>query len=343
MHTSLDLKRIGIFVFFAFGLAWLMALVLAANGGLANSPVLVPGTNITLALVLVAGPYMWAPALAHTLTRLITREGWQGTGLRPLARGWPYWLAGWVLPAALTILGMIVFFVAFPAYFDPELGLLRGLLAKAGQAGVDPWFVAVVQTIQGVLIAPLLNGFFTFGEEFGWRGYLQPKLMALGARRAMLLLGVIWGIWHWPMIAMGHNYGLTYPGFPWLGMLAMVWFTFVTGVFLGWITLRSGSVWAAVIGHAALNGIAALGALFVQGEPSNLLGPMPIGLVGGAAWAALALALLLWPGAWRWPQDQPALVQPPAVARAAASPPLQPAALTPAELEEKVDNSRYIH
>ncbi|MBL8055788.1 MAG: CPBP family intramembrane metalloprotease [Anaerolineales bacterium] len=339
MPVSLDWKRIALFLGLAFGLAWLTALVLALNGQLADSPVLVPGTTMTLALVLLAGPYMWAPTLAHLLTRLITREGWREVGLRPLTRGWPYWLAAWVLPAVLTILGLVVYFLVAPGRYDPELGVLRDLLAKAGQPGVNPWFVAAVQTLQGVLIAPLINGLFTFGEEFGWRAYLQPKLLALGPRRAMLVMGVIWGVWHWPVIAMGHNYGLSYAGYPWLGMLAMVWFTLVTGVFLGWVTVRSGSVWAAVIGHAALNGIAGLGALFVRGELEPLLGPLPTGLIGSAGWAVLALALLVWPGAWR-PAGAaaPSLVPtPPAPAPVTGRAP-QPA---PAERLERLDDSRY--
>jgi uncharacterized protein len=73
----------------------------------------------------------------------------------------------------------------------------------------------------------------------------------------------------------------------------MVWFTLVTGVFLGWVTLRGGSVWPAVIGHAAINGISGLALLFTQGEPNPLLGPLPVGLIGSAGWAALALWILL--------------------------------------------------
>lgn len=98
--------------------------------------------------------------------------------------------------------------------------------------------------------------------------------MPLGARRAFVLTGAIWGVWHWPVIAMGHNWGLDYPGVPWLGMLAMVWFTFLIGTFLGWATLRSGSVWPAVIGHGAINGIAGIAMLFARGRPNPLLGPV---------------------------------------------------------------------
>ena len=294
----LDTKRIGVFLAFAYGIAWAYGLIIYLTGGLANSPQIIPGTPITLALVLLAIGYMWAPALAHLLTRLVTREGWRDTFLRPrLRQGWPYWLAAWFVPGLMTIVGAALFFAIFPRFFDPSLSALRRTLEQSvQQTGQElpfsPWVLVGIQTIAGILVAPLINSLFAFGEEFGWRAYLLPKLLPLGERKALLATGVIWGIWHWPVIAMGHNYGLNYPGAPWTGMLVMVWFTVVTGTFLGWAALRGGSVWPAVIGHAAINGISGLGILFVQGEPNSLLGPLPTGLIASVGWTALALWLL---------------------------------------------------
>ena len=69
----MDLRRVLIFLGFAFGIAWLTGLVIYLTGGLTDSPKIVPG--ISLALVLLAIPYMCAPALAHVLTRLVIRSG----------------------------------------------------------------------------------------------------------------------------------------------------------------------------------------------------------------------------------------------------------------------------
>ncbi len=299
MNEKLDTRRVVIFLLFAFGLAWLVGLIVYWTGGLVNSPSLIPGTGITLATVLLALGYMVAPALAHVLTRLITREGWHSVYLWPrLKQGWPYWLAAWFLPPLLTILGGVFFFAIFPHYFDPALGTITDLLkqyAPNQPLPFNPWLLALIQTLQAIVLAPVINSLFTFGEEFGWRAYLQPKLMPLGGRSAMLVMGIIWGIWHWPVIAMGHNYGLSYPGYPWTGMLAMVWFTLLLGTFLGWATLRGGSVWPAVIGHAAINGIAGLGALFVQGEPNSLLGPLPTGIIASIGWALFVLWIFVSP------------------------------------------------
>jgi hypothetical protein len=91
---------------------------------------------------------------------------------------------------------------------------------------------------------------------------------------------------------MGYNYGSSYPGAPWTGLLAMVWSMSAVGVFLVWLTLRAGSVWPAVIGHAALNSWAAINTLFGQGEPNPLLGPTAAGLIASLPFALLALWLL---------------------------------------------------
>jgi membrane protease YdiL (CAAX protease family) len=310
MEERLDLKRILIFLAFACGIAWATGLIVYLSGGLANSAELIPGTGLTLAVVLVAVIYMGAPALAHVLTRLVTREGWKNVYLRPkLKRGWPYWVIAWFLPAILTLVGMVVFYALFPRYFDPSLSMIRAQLDQAvrmtGQTlPLSPWAIVIMNISVGVLAAPLINSLFTFGEEFGWRAYLQPKLMVLGGRKAMLIIGAIWGLWHWPLTVMGHNYGLDYPGAPWLGIPVMMWMTTMLAIVFGWLTLRGGSVWPAVIGHAAINGIGGIALLFMQGEPNMLLGPAPSGLIGSAGSVLMALILFFSPKALAQPEPE---------------------------------------
>lgn len=303
MQKTLDTRRIGVFLFFAFGIAWAFALVVYLTGGLVNSPELFPGTGFTLALVILALGYMSAPTFAHLLTRWVTKEGWKDLNINlNLRRGWRPWVVAWLLPVALCLLGAVIYFALFPAQFDPTLSVVQQLLAKAesqqGQSiGIAPTMYLLIILGLGVFMAPIVNSLFTFGEEFGWRAYLQPKLMALGFRKAMLLMGLIWGVWHWPITAMGHNYGLDYWGAPWTGMLAMVWFTFVVGTLLGYLTLRAGSVWPAVIGHAMINGLAGFPVYFlhIEATPNLLLGPLAFGLIGGLPLTVVAI-YLLWKG-----------------------------------------------
>ena len=103
--SSLETRRIWIYLTVAFGFTWTLDLIVYLTGGLTNSPTLVAGTPINLAFVLILLS-MWGPALGHVAARVVTGEGWADTGLRPnLRRGWVYWLLMWVLPAIFAFLG----------------------------------------------------------------------------------------------------------------------------------------------------------------------------------------------------------------------------------------------
>ena len=306
MIDKQDRLRIRIFLLLAFGIAWATGLAIYLQGGLLESREIIEGTGITLALALLAGPYMFAPAIAHALTRFITKEDWQNRGLKLNFKGrrWT-WLLAWLLPGLLVLIGAAFYFVIFPGQFDPTLGMLEALAGQGGElGGLSIQTIAILQIFQSLTIVVLINSFFTFGEEFGWRAYLQPKLMNLGFRKAMLWMGVLWGLWHAPIIAMGHNYGLEYWGYPWSGILAMTWLTLVVGPVLGWLSLKGRSVWPAVIGHAALNAMASVPLLFLRPESSAnpLLGPLVPGLIANIPWLILA-AVLFWKNGELGPKD----------------------------------------
>lgn len=294
MNKPMDVKRIFIFLAFAFGIAWITAGYIYLNGGLSNSPEIVAGSGITVAFILIATVYMFSPAIANVLTRILTKEGWEDVYLKPNFRhGWKFWAMGWVLPVILTVLGGVVYFLAFPGNFDPTLSTLAKMIPENSGINVPLQVIAIAGIAQSMLISPLINSIFTFGEEFGWRAYLLQKLLPAGRTKALIKLGVIWGVWHAPVIAMGHNYGLEYPGFPWLGILAMIWFCITVGILLSWMALKAKSVWPAVLGHASLNGSAGLAVYFARGNPSTLLGPLPTGIIGGAGFLAAAVIILV--------------------------------------------------
>lgn len=295
MEGKIERKRVWFFIGFAFGIAWTVDLVIYLTGGLSDL-----GVGSLAWILLVVS--MAAPSLAHILTRLVTGEGWRDLYLRPRFReGWRLWAVAWVGTPVLILIGTGLFFALFPQYLDSDLSSVQALLNQSAQSTgsplpIGPATFVLIQIVQAILLAPVVNGVATFGEEFGWRAYLLPRLLPLGGRKAVFLLGIVWGVWHWPVIAMGYNYGSGYPGAPWTGMLAMAWFTIIASVFLAWLTLRAGSVWPAVIAHASLNGLAAIGPLLAQGQPNLLLGPTAVGVVGSLPFAALALWLL-----WRSP------------------------------------------
>ena len=63
------------------------------------------------------------------------------------------------------------------------------------------------------------------GEELGWRGFLLPKLLPIGQWKAILVSGLIWGFWHAPVIAQGHNF----PRHPYWGILVMMFACMLLG------------------------------------------------------------------------------------------------------------------
>ncbi len=270
-------KQLLIFLTLTFGLSWGLAFWLMSQGGL-SSP---------YGLYALIG-MMMLPALSSLLTRLLTGQGFRSMYLSvSLRRGdWKWYLAAWLGIPLLIWAGAALYFALFPGDLDLRMGYFRQLLGEAAQHLTDGQLMgsALIQLLMGVLTAPVLNLLPCLGEELGWRGYLLPRLCSLvGEGPASVLTGLIWGLWHAPVIMMGHNYGLDYPGFPWAGVGAMVLFCLFVGGILNRLTVLAGSCWPAVIGHAALNGLAQSGLMLLKaGVTINpFIGPLPMGIIGG--------------------------------------------------------------
>lgn len=83
---------------------------------------------------------------------------------------------------------------------------------------------------------------------------MMPKMINLwGVRKAVVIGGIIWGIWHWPLTYVGHNFGRDYFGYPFAGFAAMCVMCVFLGMILTYITYKSGSIWPATILHAVNN------------------------------------------------------------------------------------------
>ncbi len=235
---------------------------------------------------------MLFPALCSILTRLVTKEGFSKMYLNPHLKGhWRYYLAGLIGPSVLTAIGAAFYFLLFPDQFDPRMTVLSQTLEAQGTDSSAVGMIVVIQMIVGALTGGIINLPFALGEELGWRGYLLPHLcQSMSIHRAILFSGAIWGLWHAPMIAMGHNYGTGYPTAPWGGILAMIVFCIVCGTFLSYLTIRTGSALPAAIGHGALNAFAAAPAYFMaSGVYNPFLGPVPTGIIGGAGFIVVAV------------------------------------------------------
>ncbi len=271
------------FLVLAFGLSWALW-----------SVAVIPGAPLHRgwpAMVLALG--MWGPGLAAlAVTRFVLCESWRTTSVDRLGRK-RYYAWAWLLPAAGTLIAVGLTVLLGVADFDPELRELREMVEAAGISVPVPLGVlAALLTVLGVAAAPLVNGAFALGEEIGWRGFLLPRLMraGLGQWQALILSGIVWGLWHAPVIARGHNY----PGHPYLGILLMTVFCTLLGIIFGWLQLGSLSVWAPTVAHGAINGIAGLPVLILTPHDSALGGMLP-SVIGWVPLAAF-IAWLVWSG-----------------------------------------------
>ena len=243
---------------------------------------------------------MWTPALAVWLMWLAgRRRPVLSFSLRPaLRRNWKWYLAAWALSLAAAVLGALLYFGVYPRDFDSTLPALAPMMEQAGISRST-----VVSLLLGVLVyGPVINLFFAIGEEIGWRGFLYPALrQRMSTLPACLLVGASWGLWHTPINLMGHNYGTSYPGFPWLGILGMCLFTTSAGTFLAWLSERSGSLWPAALAHGTINAAAQVALLFrgAEGAVRQIWGPAVTGILAGMPMLVLSAVLLVRKGSWR--------------------------------------------
>ena len=144
------------------------------------------------------------------------------------------------------------------------------------------------------LIGTPLSGLaVVFGEEYAWRGYLQNELVKLGNQRGVFLVGLIWGIWHFPVILSGvHTYQPTLPGFG----LAMIFFV-LAGFVWGYAVLKIGSIWVAVFMHGVLNSLYAFGLTYLI-YPDNKVFSFGLGIYG-LLFLAVVVGLILRDPVWR--------------------------------------------
>ncbi|GID91405.1 CPBP family intramembrane glutamic endopeptidase [Amorphoplanes digitatis] len=230
-----------VFLGIVFGLPWVLWVFEQVTG----VRILFFAAMLSVAIATwVAARYVWRPANIAEATALVP--------VHPIRRTAGYCLLAFVLFIAMSALavGFNAVTGLYPADLD-GFSALRDVYgpATAGQAGV-PWELIgqafAANLAQFALILPL-----AFCEEWGWRGYLLNRLRErMGTWPALVLIGVICGVWHLPF----------YVG-PWFSMsgdalrslLPFTIFCVFFGMVLGWLRLAAGSIWPAVVGHAVNN------------------------------------------------------------------------------------------
>ena len=261
-------KRLLIYLGFSFGMAWLIFFIFIFTGHTwtGSSPEM-------LSLVSLG---MLAPAIAHVITRKITNEGFRLIGEKSMMLGidlkgkkWIFFLLAMFLPVVYSTLGDVIVWLFCPEAF--------------GEAEVSSFVVIIYPLIS--IVSGVVLSFAAFGEEFGWRGYMMPKLIELvGMPKALIVGGIIWGLWHAPLTCVGHNFGMDYPGFPYVGIIVMCLFCTVLGTILMYVTVKTNSVWPAAFMHAVNNSSPSAMLLFTRQDVEvpmwiNTLSNIPLILI----------------------------------------------------------------
>ena len=280
------MKRLAIYLAVTFGLTW--GLLIPAGLALGTFQ---NGENSSMVMIALIALSMFFPLIGALVANAACKpEERIDLCWRPLiGQNIRYYLIAWFAPGGVCLLGFVVFFAMNPQWFDPTMGsylestaATMGLPVEELMADQPPLPVIVAAVLfSAFTYAPFINMIPAFGEELGWRGMLFPTLAErMSPRNAALVSGVIWGVWHAPAIAMGHNYGMGYAGFPIAGILTMALMCTAMACWFSLLRLRSGSVWPCALAHGAFNAMANIGLVFCTCG-STLLGPSALGLVAG--------------------------------------------------------------
>lgn len=283
-----DMKRkeILVYLLITFGVSWGVIFVVWLIGISPNDPISF-FTGIFAA---------FSPAIAAIIVRKgITREGFADMRLKVKHHYWVYYLVALIFPFIIVV--FIVFIAVSLAISEPDFTFQRYFATDLPNTGLPDDIIPRSFPIL-LFLTPILALLFTpilLGEEFGWRGYLQVKLLADRPLYAAIVTGVIWGIWHFPQTLLGYGF----PDSRIIGLFILPVTTILLSIFYGWLQRKTDSIWAPSLAHAAHNSISGLilMLLFIGGpnwiflSHFGILTWIPLGLI--CAWIILTSQLTL--------------------------------------------------
>ncbi len=258
MNKKKDTLMLWVYLFFAFAPLWIAAFWYFGSGHTYEE-------NGTQTLLTFA---MLTPTVAVFVTGFLCREKIPFVGENSLQLGislkdkkWIWMLVAICLPLIYNDLGGWLFLAIKPECFDTTL--------FETETGLDTSLMAIMPMYS--IVSAVLFSVGGLGEEIGWRGFMMPRLeKKMGIGPAVIVGGIIWGVWHYPVNYYGHNFGTDYWGEPWLGFLIFTLFTIAGNAMFTLGVKKTGSVWTAAFMHAVNNGAFGVSAMFLNGE--NLTG-----------------------------------------------------------------------
>ena len=282
LNKSMNTKKLIVFLLWAFLPMVAVGLVMSLSGasavGAAADPASVDPVAAVKGFVMSAGS-MLIPLLAVIFTQLIFKEPvLKGLGISFKVNRW--WWIGWLLMPVIAMATLGVTLLMPGAQWTPDSEVVQQSLQSMPE-GVGVWGLIGISLISGLFAGITINALFAFGEEIAWRGFLMEIFKGKKFLTAILWIGVIWGLWHAPLILNGHNY----PQHPVAGVFMMVILCILLTMMLMYFRKKSGSVIVAAIMHGTINAGAGVTAIVVT--PAHDL------LYGGAGVAGMIVLLVV--------------------------------------------------
>ena len=220
-----------------------------------------------------ASLYMLLPLITAVVIQKIDKEKLASTKLFSFKISWA-WLVAWMLPVVLVLLAIFVNTLLPGVEINTDMSSMipmdqvseeqKELFVKL----LNPAILTLVTIISGLCAGVTINAVFAFGEEYGWRNYLVSALKEKKFICASVFIGIVWGIWHFPLILLGHNY----PQHSVAGVFMMVVFCVLASFIETYFVLKTKSVFTAAIFHGTINAVAGLNITLVKGGNDLLNG-----------------------------------------------------------------------
>lgn len=191
---------------------------------------------------------MWCPGLAAVITSLQLRLPLTLLGLRSPRRR--FGVAGYFIPWGYALPVYVLVWAWIPGAFDwaSYVAAQASTYRIANHPGIFAALFGIPSTLTFGVLSTVV---WTLGEELGWRGFLSPRLAAIiGVTRSGLVVGLIWAVWHFPIL-LGADYNAGTP--PAYAVTCFTVMVVAMGVVMAWLRQASGSVWPCVIMHASHN------------------------------------------------------------------------------------------
>lgn len=272
-----------LFLILTFTISFLLAGIYKLTGG---------GSQDRTGFMILGIIYMFIPTIAVLIVKKLIHREKIASELMISFKINKWFFVAWLIIPVLAFLTFGISLLFPDVIYSPDMSgmfsrfesMMTPEQAEQMRASVEslPLHPVWITLMQGLIAGITVNAIAGFGEELGWRGFLLKQFKDMNFMKASILIGFIWGIWHAPMILMGHNY----PDHPVAGVFMMTILCILLSVIFLYITIKSKSVIAAAILHGTMNATNGISIMLIDGGND-----LTVGMPGLAGFIALILAI----------------------------------------------------